>query len=702
MKNLSIQFKIMSISIFVIVMFTFFMAMDSINTIKTISNNNIKKYKQEAYDNKKEELKSIVSIAVTNIKYIKQRGDKKHIEDNLKQQISLLFSILNKVYERNKNQFKISDDKIKEKLKFLISNAKYGDNGYYWVNDGKGRILSHPVHPSLNGQEISNIYKGEELNQINSMLKQVKQHGSGFMHYKWKRKNSQKYEKRISYVKVFKPYGWVIGTGVYVNDVQESLKKEAIEAIQSMKYGKNGYFWINDTTPKMIMHPILPKLNGKDLSEYKDENGIYLFKKMVEVCKNNDDGGFVKYSWLKPQTKLLEEKISYVREFKPWNWIIGSGAYVDDIENQISLMKQQTDEEIDKIIQSFFIKIIVAILYLVIVLHLLIQRNIVKPIEKFKNNFMSFFDYVHNKIDDIKLSKNDSNDEIGQMSKILNNNILVVKKKLDKEKELKKELEILNSNLEIKIDQEVKKSNTIEEKLFESEKLASMGEMIGNIAHQWRQPLSVISTGATGMILQKEIGILSDEKILQTCNSINDNAQYLSKTIDDFTNFIKGENVKKTFNLEAEIDSFLKLIEGSVKNNNIKIILDLQKNISLESYENELTQCFMNLYNNAKDALVENIDVYRYIFIKTKKENNKIIIQVKDNAKGIPEDIMPKIFDPYFTTKHQSKGTGLGLHMTYNLIVNGMDGKIEVENTKYEYEGKEYKGAMFTITLPIK
>jgi signal transduction histidine kinase/nitrogen-specific signal transduction histidine kinase len=702
MKNLSIQFKIMSISIFVIVMFTFFMAMDSINTIKTISNNNIKKYKQEAYDNKKEELKSIVSIAVTNIKYIKQRGDKKHIEDNLKQQISLLFSILNKVYERNKNQFKISDDKIKEKLKFLISNAKYGDNGYYWVNDGKGRILSHPVHPSLNGQEISNIYKGEELNQINSMLKQVKQHGSGFMHYKWKRKNSQQYENRISYIKVFKPYGWVIGTGVYIKDVEDALKKEAIETIKAMKYGKNGYFWINDTTPKMIMNPILPELDGKDLSQFKDKNGNYIFKKMVEISKKNDDGGFIKYMWLKPDTNKVQEKISYVKEFKPWNWIIGSGAYVDDIEEQISFMKKQTDEEINKIIKSFFIKVVLAIIFIVILIHLLIEQNIVKPIEKFKNNFMSFFDYVNNKKVDINLSKIDSNDEIGKMSKILNKNILVLKEKLDKEKVLKDELKDLNNKLEIQIKKEVKKTNTIEEKLFESEKLASMGEMIGNIAHQWRQPLSVISTGATGLILQKEIGILSDQKIVETCNSINDNAQYLSKTIDDFTNFIKGDSIKKTFSLEAEIDSFLKLIEGSVKNNNIKIILDLQKNISIDSYENELTQCFMNLYNNAKDALVENVDVYRYIFIKTKKADDKVIIQVKDNAKGIPEDIMPKIFDPYFTTKHQSKGTGLGLHMTYNLIVNGMDGKIEVENTKYEYEGKEYKGAMFTITLPIK
>jgi len=690
----------MSISILVIVIFIFFIAMDSINTIKSISSSNIKKYKQESYINKQEELKSILSIALTNIKYIKQRGDKQHIQDDLKDQTSLLFSILNNIYEDKKGE--LSPKELKEKLKFLISNAKYGDNGYYWANDGKGKILIHPIYPELNGKKISDIYSQKEYDKINKILDIVKKDGQGFMSYKWKRKSSQKYENRISYIKVFKPYGWVIGTGVYIKDVEDALKKEAIETIKAMKYGKNGYFWINDTTPKMIMNPILPELDGKDLSQFKDKNGNYIFKKMVEISKKNDDGGFIKYMWLKPDTNKVQEKISYVKEFKPWNWIIGSGAYVDDIEEQISFMKKQTDEEINKIIKSFFIKVVLAIIFIVILIHLLIEQNIVKPIEKFKNNFMSFFDYVNNKKVDINLSKIDSNDEIGKMSKILNKNILVLKEKLDKEKVLKDELKDLNNKLEIQIKKEVKKTNTIEEKLFESEKLASMGEMIGNIAHQWRQPLSVISTGATGLILQKEIGILSDQKIVETCNSINDNAQYLSKTIDDFTNFIKGDSIKKTFSLEAEIDSFLKLIEGSVKNNNIKIILDLQKNISIDSYENELTQCFMNLYNNAKDALVENVDVYRYIFIKTKKVDDTVIIQVKDNAKGIPEDIMPKIFDPYFTTKHQSKGTGLGLHMTYNLIVNGMDGKIEVENTKYEYEGKEYKGAMFTITLPIK
>ena len=243
-----------------------------------------------------------------------------------------------------------------------------------------------------------------------------------------------------------------------------------------------------------------------------------------------------------------------------------------------------------------------------------------------------------------------------------------------------------------------------EKLLVDQSKLASMGEMIGNIAHQWRQPLSVISTAATGMIMQKEFGLLDDTKLIQTCNVINDNAQYLSKTIDDFKNFVKGDRVKKLFYLKDDIDSFLHLVEGSIKTHNITIIQDTQKNIKINGYENELIQCLINIFNNAKDALNENTtDKHnRFIFISTSQKNDKAIIKIKDNAGGIKEDILPKIFEPYFSTKHKSQGTGLGLHMTYNLIVDGMNGTVEAFNTNYEYKEKKYSGAEFIITLLMK
>jgi len=131
------------------------------------------------------------------------------------------------------------------------------------------------------------------------------------------------------------------------------------------------------------------------------------------------------------------------------------------------------------------------------------------------------------------------------------------------------------------------------------------------------------------------------------------------------------------------------------------MVLDIDSNIKMDGYENELTQCFINIFNNAKDVLNEKNIKNKLLFISTSAKNNKAIIKIKDNAGGIPDDIINKVFEPYFTTKHKSQGTGLGLHITYKLIVDGMDGNIEVNNVEFEYDGKECVGAEFTITLPI-
>ena len=241
-----------------------------------------------------------------------------------------------------------------------------------------------------------------------------------------------------------------------------------------------------------------------------------------------------------------------------------------------------------------------------------------------------------------------------------------------------------------------------EKSLIKSEKLAAMGDMIGNIAHQWRQPLSVISTSATGMKLQKEHGNLSDKEFFKYCNFINENAQYLSRTIDDFRNFIKGDKEKTPYNLSKTIKSFILLIEGSIKSNNINIISDLDDDIQIVGYPSELIQCFMNIYNNSKDAMAKLNEKDKLIFISTSIINKNIFINIKDSGGGIPKDIISNIFEPYFTTKHKSQGTGLGLNMTYNIITKGMDGNIEAINTKYQYNNIKYSGAQFIIKLPME
>ena len=254
-------------------------------------------------------------------------------------------------------------------------------------------------------------------------------------------------------------------------------------------------------------------------------------------------------------------------------------------------------------------------------------------------------------------------------------------------------------NREKKIFIEIEKNRKKDIQLFEQTKMASMGEMIGNIAHQWRQPLSIISTSATGMKIQKEYNMLTDESLNDACEIINTQTQYLSKTIEDFRNFIKGERVLETYDLKECMESFIELIHPSAKTNNLNLILNFQDNLKIDGYPNELKQCLINIFNNAKDALVNLKDQDRLLFIDSYCKDKQIYICIKDSAGGIPEDILLKIFDPYFTTKHKSKGTGLGLHIAYNIIVDGMKGSLTTTNVTYEYNNKKYKGASFNITL---
>ena len=228
-------------------------------------------------------------------------------------------------------------------------------------------------------------------------------------------------------------------------------------------------------------------------------------------------------------------------------------------------------------------------------------------------------------------------------------------------------------------------------------KMAAMGEMIGNIAHQWRQPLSSITTAASGIKLQKEYNLLTDEILLNSLDNISESAQYLSKTIDDFRDFYNTNKNLVDFSIKETIFKSLKLVKAGLKNKNIQIITEVEE-VTFKGLQNEFIQVFLNIINNAKDEL-EKLpdDSKRYIFINVYKKDNKIYIKIKDNAKGIRKKIIARIFEPYFTTKHQSQGTGIGLYMSSEIVEKHMKGTLSVKNEEYIHEGISYKGAEFLI-----
>ncbi|WP_323587232.1 sensor histidine kinase [Aliarcobacter butzleri] len=313
--------------------------------------------------------------------------------------------------------------------------------------------------------------------------------------------------------------------------------------------------------------------------------------------------------------------------------------------------------------------------------------------------FMS--SYLSKKIDDIligtkKFANNEldyrikvtSTDEIGQLENSFNEMAGKIEKLISQEKKL-------NTELEEKVIVETSKQKEQEQLLIQQTRLAAMGEMIGNIAHQWRQPLN-----ALGLILQNlkfsyEIGELDEKMIDKSVKKATLLTENMSKTIDDFRNFFRPNKAKENFKINEGITKAVELIESTFEHNNIKLEKDfVSSEIEFFGFANEFSQVILNLLTNAKDAVLENKIENPLIIIQTKIDDKYIYISIKDNGLGIKDEIINKIFEPYFTTKDEGKGTGIGLYMSKIIIENNMNGKIEVKN--------EQNGANIIIKLPIK
>ncbi|PRM99204.1 ABC transporter substrate-binding protein [Aliarcobacter cryaerophilus] len=259
-------------------------------------------------------------------------------------------------------------------------------------------------------------------------------------------------------------------------------------------------------------------------------------------------------------------------------------------------------------------------------------------------------------------------------------------------------LKIMNKKLATRIKKELDKHQEKDRILAQQQKMVAMGQMIENIAHQWRQPLSVISTSASGLKLKKQLNILEDEELIKSIEQIVDTVKYLSDTIDDFRYFFKPQKDKTKFSLVKNIEKSLSFLEATLKENLIKVEFDYE-DIDIIAYETELMQVFINIISNSKDAFIEKKIKDRVIFISIKNFPNRILIEIKDNAGGVEDDILDKVFEPYFTTKHQYSGTGIGLYMSNQIIKTHLNGDIFMKNCSFKYKNIEQKGVITTIIL---
>ena len=263
-----------------------------------------------------------------------------------------------------------------------------------------------------------------------------------------------------------------------------------------------------------------------------------------------------------------------------------------------------------------------------------------------------------------------------------------------------KELRYLNENLQITIDKKTKELLEKEAILNQQAKMAAMGEMIENIAHQWRQPLSVISTISSSLKIKKEMNILDDKEFYEALQNINKTSEHLSNTIDDFRNFFSPNKEMNKFYVSQLIKKSKDLIKSRFDKFNIKVIENID-DIEILSYQNELFQVILNLFSNSIDVLSSNEIEDKIIHIKIYQDENNLCIEFLDNGGGIKDEFINRVFEPYFTTKHKSQGTGIGLYMSLQIVTKHLNGEISVKNDTFIENNIAYFGAKFTILLPI-
>lgn len=255
-----------------------------------------------------------------------------------------------------------------------------------------------------------------------------------------------------------------------------------------------------------------------------------------------------------------------------------------------------------------------------------------------------------------------------------------------------KELKDLNESLEARIQEAIEKNKEQEELMIAQSRHAAMGEMISMIAHQWRQPISAISMGANNMLADIQFEDIDPKVFEELSNDIIDQTKYLTKTIDDFRDFFKPTKERVSVYPAEIIEESLAIISKSIENSNITLTKKIDQTSEIQTYSRELLQVLINILKNAKEAFEKSPTDNKTIAIELHEDDDNIYIIISDNAGGIPEDIRNKIFDPYFSTKKEKNGTGLGLYMSKTIIDKHLYGKISVENL--------HGGAQFTLTLP--
>lgn len=410
----------------------------SVRNIQNQGEQRLQNFKTEAVEEVKKHLKDLVSIAYETIdKNYSNLSDLNFLSKFYQRRLHNILNTGEAIINRYKRKVENREMSLQQAQQAAMSEIRElrfdGGTGYIWINDTSEpypKMVMHPTIPALEGKVLNdtkyNNALGSRKNLFRAFLDVTKKSGEGYVDYLWPKPTAEgltKEEPKLSYVRRYDDWGWIMGTGIYIDDSRHEIEEQIKQSIRSMRYADGtGYFWINDNAqpyPTMLMHPTLPSLEGQVMDDPKYNNALgidkNLFQAFAEVTAEKGEG-FVDYLWPKPTKDGLTErtgKISYVKLHKPTGWIIGSGAYLDNIDASFEQKKIQIESQKIELIRS---NIIVSTVFitLAVIISFLFSNTLARPIRR----LTSIADEISKgKNLSVKIEEIDRSDEIGELAK---------------------------------------------------------------------------------------------------------------------------------------------------------------------------------------------------------------------------------------------------------------------------------------------
>ena len=532
-------------------------------------------------------------------------------------------------------------------------------------------------------------------------------------------------------------------------ETKEEIQERIKDSLKALKFNDGrGYFYIFEMNGKNILHPLNEDLENTSILNQKNSFKGNSIENVINDLKIKEES-YNEYFWNKPDSKDSKKeykKITFNKVFKPYNWYIGTGEYLEDFEEKT---KKQILDYINTIRYSKNGYIFVIDKEGVYLAHVqksyiglnridlkdpngfLITKEIIdlakkgegfiryvgtiKPETKLPSEKITFVKgfrdwdwaiatgFYTDELEKQILEKERAYKEayLHSLEKLFIVSGIITLLFLYLSFYLSKRLEKRFFKYKKQVINHIKKDKEKDNILAQQSKMAAMGEMLENIAHQWRQPLSSISTISTGLKIQYEFAEVSKEQVISSMDSITTTTKYLSQTIDDFRDYFNPNKEITLFSVKDIAQKAFYLMENQLNKKNITLVKNLNE-CSIYGYENEFIQVILNILNNAKDEFDKKEMSEKFIFVDILELNDEVRILIKDNAGGIDDSIINKVFEPYFTTKFKSQGTGIGLYMSKEIVEKHMNGNISVINSEFIYDEKSYKGAEFKITFPLE